>query len=105
MLEPSRYETWRLEIVAPSEDDVDALGRRLAKHLIVLEDWTGSVRMLCHKCSTGVPHEHHGDEMIPAWRPTREIAFALREVDPKPVLDAWTSDATGRSASKMERVL
>jgi len=105
LLEPSRYETWRLETVAPSEEDVDALGRRLAKHGIVLEDWTGSVRMLCQKCSTGVPHAHHGDEMIPAWRSTREIAIAVRDVDPKPELDAWTSDASGRSASKPERVL
>jgi tetratricopeptide (TPR) repeat protein len=105
LLEPSRYETWRLEIVAPAEDDVDALGIRFAKLGIHLEDWTGSVRMICEKCSTGVPHAHDGDEMVPAWREAREVALALRDGNPRPALDAWISEATGRSAPKLERVL
>ena len=98
LLERSAYETWRLEVVAPCAEDIDALAKSLSALRVALEDWTGSVRMLCAKCSTGVPHTHHGDEAAPGWRPARDIALAIHGVNPAPVLEASNLSCAGPSS-------
>jgi tetratricopeptide (TPR) repeat protein len=97
LLEHSSYETRTIALVAPTAEDVDDLIARLREARVPAEDWTGSVRMLCEKCSTGTPHAHHGDELAPRWNPKRNLAVALQGTAPLSVLDAWASSAEGRA--------
>ncbi len=88
ILERSTYETWTVAVLAPAEEHVDDLVDRLHALDVPAEDWTSSVRNLCAKCSTGVPHAHQGDELAPPWRETRNVAFAVQARGINDALDA-----------------
>jgi tetratricopeptide (TPR) repeat protein len=105
LLEPSLYETWRTTLMAAGQEDLDDLQERLGAIGVPLEDWTGSIRMICKRCSTGVPHKHHGDRLVAGWKPARDVAFAVRESAPRSTFEAWASSAPARSFSPLERVL
>ncbi len=105
LLEPSQYETWEASVVVAGEPDMAELRERLEVIGVPVEDWTVGVRMLCERCSTGVPHEHRQDEGVGQWQATRTIGLAVRSVDPSPVLQAWASSKPGRTASRVLRVL
>lgn len=103
LLERSAYETWTLEVVAPAEEDVDDLVERLRAIGVPAEDWTRTVRNLCAKCDTGVPHAHHNYELAPAWGERRSIAVAVDNKDIAFSLTAWSSAKHGRSYSSPTR--
>jgi hypothetical protein len=96
LIERSTYETWKVAVVAPVEEDVDDLITRLRDGGVPAEDWT-TIRMICAKCSTGTPHAHHGDELASEWNATRTLALALRGTEPSTVLNAWASAGAGRA--------
>jgi len=104
ILEPSKYETWTVAIVAPTGADVDNLVERLRAIDVPAEDWT-TVRNLCAKCSTGTPHAHRGDEQAPAWTEDRNVAMAVRASVMEQALTAWVSEDRGRSLSAPTRQL
>jgi hypothetical protein len=105
LLERSEYETWTVEVVAPAEDDVDELVERLRAIGAPAEDWTRTVRNLCEKCSTGMPHAHHGDELAPAWVQRRRVAIAVSGKDIGSVVATWSSAKYERSHSSPTRAL
>jgi hypothetical protein len=91
LLERSSYGTWEVIVNAGSEDEVEALTRLFEGTDVGVEDWTGSVRLLCSRCSLGEPHEHDG-EPAPTWAPRRRLGIAARsENDLRPLrrLGLW----------------
>lgn len=100
VLEPSRYRTFVLDVVAPRAEDLDALYRAFADapHA-ALEDFTGSLQVLCSACSRGLPHDHHDDPKSTPWSPTRRVALATLDPGVFALLACWVSEGAGRAAS------
>lgn len=90
----SPYVTCEAELRCTEPADIEALKAICAELALEIEDWTGSVRMICRQCSEGRPHEHHDHELEQAWQPVHRVAFAAK--DPSLVrqaLERWTSPA------------
>jgi hypothetical protein len=102
LLQPSSYETWRLELMAPTFADLDAAASGLVAANACVDDWT-EARVLCAKCSLGSePHEHEPREV---WTPQRRLGVAVRDMAPFATLDAWARNGAGRSFAPPVRVL
>lgn len=106
VLERSRYSTYLLEIQAPTPEDAQALERGVDEAGLAGEDWTGSVRLLCKKCSEGSPHDHgkeDGGAATPPWKTSRRFGVAaLDEAAARAVVEAWSRAAPGRAAGPLE---
>lgn len=78
LFEQSSCVTVAAELLAPDQQDVDALEAICDELGIAFEDWTSSFRILCKKCSEGRPHEHHhhATEADAGWNEHRRVAFA-----------------------------
>jgi hypothetical protein len=100
VLERSRYRTWGVELVVPSEEDLDELFRSVAEGSeAALEDWTGSLEILCRQCSEGVPHEHRPEPERP-WTHERRVAIATADDDVFPLITKWAELSRQRGASQ-----
>ena len=93
----------------PDPDAVARLGGLLAEAGLCSEDWTASVRMICHQCSQGIPHQHESApefdaEQQAAWVPARRIGIAAPdEAAINVVLATW--QAQGGAVGALECVL
>ena len=68
VLEPSRFETWVLEIDT-DEARAAEIVTQVKQRGGYAEDWTTSVRMICKACSEGtVGYEHNHETAVPARR-------------------------------------
>ncbi len=107
LLEPSPFHTWRIDLVAPSPSDVEELFRAVAEGTeAALEDWTGSLEMLCAKCSEGLPHEHgEGARREVAWKAERMVGVATRDERVFAVIEKWVKAGGGRGTSEAECLL
>jgi tetratricopeptide (TPR) repeat protein len=105
LLEPSAYQSWQATVVAAAASDIAELHGLLEAIDVPCEDWTGSVRMLCKKCSEGTPHEHSPREEKEGWKATRTIGLAVRDSDPMAVLRGWAASGGGRTFAAFDRVL
>ena len=104
LFEPSRFNTYEADIVAPSSTDIEALERICDDSGTAMEDWSRSVRILCRACSEGRPHEHHDSDKEEGWKAERRIALAaISESQIQCVFDAWSDG--DRSATAWRRTL
>jgi tetratricopeptide (TPR) repeat protein len=105
LLTLGRLHTFAVRIVAPLEADLSALESASSGEEILVEDWPGSIRWLCRKCSDGSPHEHCGVEPS-AWEPQRLVGVAASsEEAARSLLNAWASQGVGREVNALECVL
>ncbi|HEU4851851.1 MAG TPA: tetratricopeptide repeat protein [Telluria sp.] len=75
LFEASTFGTWRLDVVAQSEQALDAMAELCSGHGIELDDWTG-MRYLCRQCSEGHPHDEHDHDGDEVWEEERSIGAA-----------------------------
>lgn len=102
VLERSPFRTWRVDVVAPTEADLDALFESLDEHSDAgFEDWTSSLEMLCKACSEGLPHRHE-PEATPAWAQERTVAIATVEDAAFALVRRWAEASGDRAASVPE---
>lgn len=98
-LQPSPLASFIALINCPGPADVQALQAAAVAAAGFAEDWGSSLRLLCRRCSYGVPHQHApaAPAEDPAWDPERDIGLALpsRAVAER-VLHTWASAAPGR---------
>ncbi len=105
VLETSPFRTWGIEVVAPSEDDLDELFRSVGDGCeAALEDWSGSLEIMCRQCSEGVPHEHQ-PEPTPPWNGERQIAIATVDDAVFALISKWAKSSRRRAASPPELLL
>lgn len=92
LFEPSRFSTYEADIVAQSPTDIEALERICDDSGTAMEDWSGSVRILCRACSEGRPHEHDdSNKKEEEWKAERRIALAaISEFEIQRIFDAWS---------------
>jgi hypothetical protein len=108
-LEPSPFSTFTVLLDAATAADLDALETLRRPGLGYLEDWTGSFRVLCRRCSYGTPHAHAHDrdaEDDDAWQRERDVGFAAQS---RAVVDAmlaiWLAGAVaGEDGEPTRRV-
>jgi hypothetical protein len=99
VLEPSPFETWGVDLVAPSEADLEELFRSVARGCdAALEDWTASLEIICKRCSEGVPHEHAPEPEKP-WNPKRRVGIATRDQAVFELIAKWARANHWRTAS------
>jgi tetratricopeptide (TPR) repeat protein len=105
VLERSPFQTWRVDLVAPSEAEVSELFRAVAEGGdAALEDWTASLEILCKQCSEGVPHEHVARPEAP-WKPERTIGIATTDDAVFVLIEKWAKSGRQRAVSQPELLL
>jgi tetratricopeptide (TPR) repeat protein len=93
-LEPSEFVTFTVFVGAGSDDDIEALQRTPMAGIGLAEDWTGTVKNSCLRCSYGVPHKHHRHEAgnPTEWNPDRTLGVAAQtESAVRSLLEAWVA--------------
>jgi hypothetical protein len=92
LFERSPFATFVVNVVAPAQADVDALLACFDAAGMPCEDW-GTVRILCRKCSEGMPYDsHHHPEPPREWIPERRIGIgAVDATRLRSTLDSWAS--------------
>jgi hypothetical protein len=79
LLQPSAFETWRLQVRFASPEEQHALMRDLESDDRPVEDWTDNYQILCEACSLGEPHPH--DDLRHRnrpWEPEHGLGVAVR---------------------------
>lgn len=95
-LERSEFDTFEVELVCPTQHDLEALLSLRKPGIGLAEDWTSSVKPLCRKCSLGLAHVEH-DEEATQWNPERSLGVAAQAraaVDR--LLQDWAGAGEGR---------
>jgi hypothetical protein len=88
LLAPSRYATFVANVEAESAEALGGLQRLLAEAELTSEDW-GTIRQLCHECSTGRAGAH---EVAAEFAPgeTTDLGIAAEgEAAVRDVLERW----------------
>jgi hypothetical protein len=75
LLQQSNFKTFSVVINTDNQDEIDQLGLLCDKNDIGFEDWT-TVRILCKKCSEGIPHENHDHDYKFSSDQLRNIGLA-----------------------------
>jgi hypothetical protein len=104
LLEPSDWMTFDARLVVPDEAALEALQSACKAAVIEVEDWTGSVQVLCKACSEGRAHEQHdhsdGDE---GWQVSRRVGFASRDAMAiEALLNEWIEGGDDRGVESVE---
>jgi hypothetical protein len=96
LLHPSPRNTCEAWLIAVSESDITQLINIAAVSLIVVEDWTQTVRMICRQCSEGTPHPAHEPE-VASWQPRRHVGLSADSIQQaSSVLVQWASALESR---------
>jgi len=99
VLQVSPFRTWKIEIAAPSEQELDELFRAVAEGSeAACEDWTANLEALCRHCSEGTPHEHARKPEHP-WKRQRTVAVATVDDTIFAIVETWALAGGGRSVS------
>jgi hypothetical protein len=85
--------TLGVEVRASQAADVAALSARFGEYEVAVEDWTGTVRLLCQACSEGRPHDH---VQKAAWADARRLGVACDLARALPILERWKRAGAGR---------
>jgi tetratricopeptide (TPR) repeat protein len=75
LLRQSDFKTFSIVAETDSQDEIDQLAQLCDGEGIGFEDWT-TVRMLCKKCSEGIPHEHHDQDSKDSSNGVRRLGLA-----------------------------
>ncbi len=105
VLEASSYETWQVRVVAPSADDLSALFAACRGIDAAVEDWTGTLTILCKACSLGNCTDDHEAEETKPWHEEHRLGVALRDRAALQQFARWSAAAPGREHGNPERLL
>lgn len=101
-LAPSDFQTFVAFVRCGSREALQPLLDATAPGVGYTEDWTGSIRHYCMRCSYGTPHRHGGD-VGPGWRTDRDLGIAAqsrRSVDK--LLRDWVAAGPDRHLDGIE---
>jgi hypothetical protein len=89
-LVPSTHRTYVIELTSIDPELLAALEKCAQDRDGAIENWGTSTRILCHKCSVGLPHEHPQDEPEPAHPHCGLAARDAHHADS--IITAWLAD-------------
>jgi len=99
-LRSSGESTFQAFVFAAAPEEAEALREMADERGMAVEDWTGSVRILCEACSHGTPHSDCGEASAPDWTPERRVGISAVSHDAvRTLLHAWAEAGTRRSVS------
>jgi tetratricopeptide (TPR) repeat protein len=99
---PSTYRTFVAFVDCDTEADLDALQAAASPGLGYLEDWTSGVRLICLRCSYGMPHSHEASDNQ-VWRRERTVGMAAQSRDiAQAALARWSDGAPSRRIHGLE---
>jgi hypothetical protein len=101
-MDPSDLPTHVVEVVAPTESDVNDLVTSFVEQDLGAEDWS-SVQFVCAQCSLADAHRHEAGA-APVWKPNRRIGLGAGHDRVTRLVESWVSGGIGRSASPPEQV-
>jgi len=103
LLEPSKYITHDVVLMAPDAAAIDSLRQACEEAEVAFEDWT-TMRVICKACSEGREHDQH--ELIQpgeTWEVARRVGIAaLDTAIVEGVLEDWCAGGEGRSVDSVE---
>ena len=100
---PSEIPTYRVSVTCPDNESSDFLEVAFFDEGFGAEDWTASVRNLCHACSTGDPDANHRHEFGTSDR-DRIFGIAAPEDLARRLLGAWKLAGAARDYGSLEAV-
>jgi len=90
LLERSAYGTWEILVRVDAPAHLAEVTGLLDADAVHVEDWTGSLEMLCAQCSLGEPHEHErGERPSATWNRERRLGIAARDAADLAPLRRW----------------
>jgi hypothetical protein len=92
-LEPSRYNTFVIELASATAEAIDVLQSIAERHQAAAENWGTSTRRLCRACSLGTPHEHP-DHAVDGVHPHCGLA-ALDSGHAERIIQEWLATVHG----------
>lgn len=75
----SAFRTFVATIEIIDEQDLERLEHLLAGVPHEIEDWTSNVRILCKRCSEGIPHDHDDDGFPQELELIRKLGIATQD--------------------------
>lgn len=108
LLRPGTLPTFAVEVVAPDERSASELEEMaLSVDDLNIEDWTGSVRILCKACSEGKVDDHCShSKASTAWEANRRFGIAARSASiAATLLRNWSEAGPHREVGEMDCVL
>jgi hypothetical protein len=79
VFEPSSYGTFVVQIEVSDQSTLDKALAMAKVDDLEVEDWTRNIQILCRKCSEGLPHDEHDQEMPVEWQPEHRLGIAFRD--------------------------
>jgi hypothetical protein len=104
LLTPSRYATFIVTVEADSAAALSGLQRLLAEAELTSEDW-GTIRQLCHECSTGRAGAHEVPAEFAPGETTDLGIAAETEASIRDVLTHWSAAWPGSRILDVQRAL
>jgi hypothetical protein len=104
LFEPSDFITFDAELVVPDEAALEALQVACEAATIEVEDWTGSMTILCKACSEGRAHEQHDHASSDdGWKTSRRVGFAAKTAtEVEDILEKWRAQGDHRHVESLE---
>ncbi len=97
-MEPSEQPTLQSTVTTPTEADMEELGVLVTEAGFGAEDWTGSLRWMCAKCSLSSPHDHDATKgEHPIWLVERTFGLAGTSDAIAPLMSQWAERGAGRA--------
>jgi hypothetical protein len=97
-MEPSEQPTLQSTVTTPTEADIEELGVLVTEAGFGAEDWTGSLRWMCAKCSLSSPHDHDATKgEHPIWLVERTFGLAGSADAIAPLMSQWAEGGAGRA--------
>jgi hypothetical protein len=106
VLAPGTRHTFVAEVRAPGPTDLAELEDAPDGAPVAVEDWSGSLRMLCKQCSEGAVGHAHEDPTPAEWAPERRLGVAAESQRVAvAMLEDWVGRGPGRELKTIECVL
>ena len=89
LLQSSNLHTWSVRLKNCKQKHINKLLKLCKAAGVEAEDWS-TIKWLCKKCSEGVQHEHHDEDLRNEYPAERHIGFASENKKPiEQVLIKW----------------
>ena len=75
----SNFRTFVVTLELSDEQDLDRLETLLAGVPHEIEDWTSNVRVICKRCSEGIPHNHDEDDFSQEIELIHKLGIAAQD--------------------------
>jgi TPR repeat len=75
----SNFRTFVVTLELSDEQDLDRLETLLAGVPHEIEDWTSNVRVICKRCSEGIPHDHGDDGFSQEFELIHKLGIAAQD--------------------------